>query len=1315
MSEFTHLHVHSDYSLTDSAASIKSLVEKAEKLGMSHLALTDHGNLFGAMEFISICEKRKSSVKPIIGCEVYVAPGSRFDKKEANSAKDYYHLVLLAANNKGYLNLVKLCSLAYIDGFYRRQRVDNDLLKEYRDGLIALSACVSGEIPSLINAGKTEKAKEKAVFYRDLFGKDIDGNPNFYLEIMDHGMPSDDLKGLSLSQKEINKVIADISKSTGIPLVATNDVHYLEKDDYISHDILLCVGTKKKRAEGSRKKFYGDQFYFKSGEEMASLFSEYPQAIENTMNIAHRCKTDVPNRKKELKQFLPKFEIPASFENSSVYLRHLTMEGLKKRYELTDEWQTAQERANFELDTIIKEGYTGYFLIVEDFIRFAREKGIPVGPGRGSGAGSIVAYALKITDIDPLKYNLLFERFLNPERVSMPDFDIDFANEGREDVIKYVTQKYGEDKVGQIITFGRLGAKAVIKDVARVLGISVDETNKITKLIPKDPKITLKKAFAQEPKLKEMEEDARYTELFVHARKLEGLNRNSSIHAAGVVIGKQPLIDLVPLYKERGDSKKGKLGGIATQYSMNYLENCGLIKMDFLGLKTLDVIKNTEELIRQRDADYSDFSIEKISLEDPATYKMLGEGNSFSIFQFEADWMQDYLKQAKPSSIEDLIAMNAMNRPGPMKNMPHFIACKTGKSPITFPDPSLKEILKETYGVTVYQEQVMKIAQIIAGFSLGHADELRRAMGKKIMEVMVKERVKFIEGAKEKGFSEKKAEDIYKQLEPFAEYGFNKSHSAAYAVIAYQTAYLKANFPAEFMAANLTNEINATDKDRLPTCIEETRKMGFVIEPPDINKSNMYFSVVNGCIIYGFMGIKGIGEAPVREIISHRQNGPYKSFIDFLDRVDIKLIGKKVIELLVKTGAFDNFGISRETLEGNFEKAVEYALKKKEDKEFGQTNLFEDAGESDMPDFKFEEFKQKSRFDRLNEEKKLIGFYFSGHPMDEYRELWQNTVNVNIGDTENLKPVNCVLVGIIKKLKTINTKKGTKMAFAVLSDYNGDIEVTFFPAIWEKISDKIENDRVSILKGKIDFQKDKEKYSFITEEVLGRQEVSGTVKELKETEEKDKVHKIAWKYMADLKSSYIHLAKKGNYTIIGYLKRIREHKDRNENDMAFGTLADFEGDIDLVFFYKVFAECRHLLNINEIIAFKGSIDPDNERSPEKISFRVTSVADFPQLSRSALRKEAAGEEPLMPELRKIVEEQLDEVHVKLKAQDLYSDESLSELRDYLAENSGSSTIYIHIPVAQGEQKIKTVSGLNIAKDTLDGLRKCKCVSEVWRV
>ncbi|MDR1256356.1 MAG: DNA polymerase III subunit alpha, partial [Spirochaetaceae bacterium] len=777
MTDFAHLHVHTEASLLDGAATAADLAGRAAALGMKHLAITDHGNMFGVLKFRDACEK--AGVHPIIGCEFYMTRGSRHERDslkrnveddEKTEGKSY-HLVLLSTGITGYHNLVKLASYAYTEGFYYKPRIDEELLIKYHEGLICLSACVAGEIPRLILAGNKDEAEKRALWFRDLFGQD-----NYYLELQDHGLKS---------QKASNPEIIDIAKRTGIGLVVTNDVHYLEQADSVVHDVLLCIGTKKKRADTDRLRFDGDQFYLKSADEMAALFPEYPEAVANTVKIAERCKTEIPIvDTKDLMNYLPAFDIPLGYENADEYMRSCAMEGLAKRYGDYDD--TVKQRAEYELNTITGMGFTGYFLIVSDFINWAKNNDIPVGPGRGSGPGSIVAYSLGITDVDPIKYGLLFERFLNPERISMPDFDVDFCQERRGEVIDYVTQKYGAERVGQIITFTTLKARAVIKDVARALGIPLNESNMIVSLIPENPKTTLKSAFKDEPKLAELEQDPRYAELFQFARKLEGKARNIGLHAAGVVIGKSKLDNYVPLYRDP------VTGGIATQFTMDQLENAGLVKMDFLGLENLDLIKNAVSIVRNKGAGYADFDIEKIPENDKATFDMLGEGRSSGIFQFESDGMQNILKQTKPDKIEDLIALNALYRPGPMDYIPQYIKCKNGLEPIKYPDESLKDILEETYGVIVYQEQVMQVARRIAGYSLGQADLLRRAMGKKKVEVMAAEKEKFIAGAVEKGFKKELADNIFEILLPFAGYGFNKSHAAVYSVIAYKTAYLKA-------------------------------------------------------------------------------------------------------------------------------------------------------------------------------------------------------------------------------------------------------------------------------------------------------------------------------------------------------------------------------------------------------------------------------------------------------------------------------------------------------------------------------------------
>jgi DNA polymerase-3 subunit alpha len=883
------------------------------------------------------------------------------------------------------------------------------------------------------------------------------------------------------------------------------------------------------------------------------------------------------------------------------------MEGLPKRYPGMEEKVLRQ--ADYELGVIIKMGFTGYFLIVADFINWAKNNGISVGPGRGSGAASIVAYALGITGIDPLKYSLLFERFLNPERISMPDFDIDFCNERREEVIQYVTEKYGKERVGQIITFGTLGAKQVIKDVARVLDFSISESEMITNLIPKDPKITLEKAFNKEPRLGELERDPKYTELFALARRLEGLNRHSSIHAAGVVIGKTELDNYVPLYRDP------KTGGVATQYTMGHLENCGLVKMDFLGLKTLDVIKHTEELIRERGGVYGDFSIDRISeggtAEAEAAFKMLGEGKSFEVFQFESEGMQNILRQAKPGTIEDLIALNALYRPGPMDNIPQFIDSKWGRKTISYPDPSLEGILKETYGVIAYQEQVMQAAQIIAGYSLGQADLLRRAMGKKKMDVMVKEKDRFITSAVQRGYSRQKADDIFELLIPFAGYGFNKPHAAAYSVLAYQTAYLKANFSAEFMAANLSNEIHSTDKDKLSVCIDEARKMGLALDPPDVNRSGKLFAVVDGRIVYGFLGIKGIGDRSAEEVVLGRREGPYRDFMDFLRRVDIKQVGKKTVELLIQTGAFDAMGQRREMLLGNMERAVEYAQNIKDESKYGQSSLFGDTGETVYPDFAFDSFPDKSREEKLRIEKELTGFYLSGHPMDDCREAWKNYVRLDLGNPESLAPGPCVLIGILKTLRAITSKSGRPMAFATLADYRGELDLVFFEESWTKCRDRVQENDIIALKGKLDTKRGKPAVQ--VEALLEADKLK--IPELLESfcAQPLDAYRNVWQRFVTLNLGDPKSAPEAEYVLVGVVTTLRPIQDKKGTPMAFGSLRDYRGEIDLVFFGKVWEGCQAKLVEGKPAALKGRLDI----SREKPSFKVSSVLDLERLGKKA--------------------------------------------------------------------------------------------------
>jgi DNA polymerase-3 subunit alpha len=1048
--DFVHLHNHSDYSLLDGAASIPKLVRKVKESGMEHVALTDHGNMFGALQFYTECKKQE--INPIIGSELYLAPTSRHIKTGTEKGNVYYHLVLLAKNQTGYRNLIDLCSAGYTEGFYYKPRIDDEILKQHCEGLIAMSACLAGEIPTLILRDQYQAALEKAVYYRDLFEEE-----SFYLELQDHGIPE---------QKTVNKALISLSKETGIPLICSNDAHYLELSDANAQDILICIGTNKKRNEEKRLKFASDQFYLKTPQEMAAVFSEVPQALRNTRKVAQMCNItiDLPG------PLLPDYTIPQEFSSPEAYLRHLTYTGLEERYTVTEE---IKKRADYELDIIINMGFTGYFLIVWDFIDYARRNHIPVGPGRGSGAGSIVAYALKITDVDPLRFGLLFERFLNPERVSMPDFDIDFCYERRQEVIDYVTEKYGKDKVGQIITFGTLKARAVIRDVARVLDIPYAEADSIAKLVPATPKMTIEKALDSEPRLREIKERGGvYEELIATSQKLEGLSRHASTHAAGIVIGKEKLTNYVPLYRDP------KTGAISTQYTMDVLEDCGLVKMDFLGLKTLTLIKNTVDLIHKRGID---LDIDAIPEDDPATFAMLGEGKSTCIFQFESSGMQSILKRAKPTKIEDLIALNALYRPGPMANIDQFINSKSGKEPVKYLLPELEPLLKETYGVIVYQEQVMEIARQVAGYSLGQADVLRRAMGKKKAEIMPKIKGEFIEGAINQGYSRNVAEKLFEQLIPFAGYGFNKSHATAYSVLAYKTAFLKANYPAEFMAANLTNEIHNTDK--LTEYISETRGMGLEVLPPDINLSEKTFTVVDGNIVYGLMGIKNVGIAAVEEIIRERkQNGEYCSFIDFLDRVDLKTVNHKVIESLIQSGLFDKLSPGRATLFHNIDTVLAVVTKQKERRQFGQTSLFEgEACETDYS-IEMEAVEEWPQLELLRLEKEHLGFYFSGHPLDNYRQIWEQAVHLDLSQAERYSSERAYnLLGLLRNIKEIQTKNGKPMAFAQLEDFNGMIELVFFPSIWESVRADLSDDTICGLRGKLDLSRGDPK--FLVDEV----------------------------------------------------------------------------------------------------------------------------------------------------------------------------------------------------------------------------------------
>jgi DNA polymerase-3 subunit alpha len=1051
MTDFVHLHTHSDYSLLDSIASVPKLVAQAARLGMKELALTDHGNMYGALKFYKEC--RAAGIKPIIGCEFYVAPGSRFVKSGSEAGAKYYHLVLLARDEEGYRNLLALSSQSYTEGFYYRPRVDQELLQTHAGGLVCLTACLAGEIPGLILQDREDEARQRAGYFRDLFGRD-----NFFLELQDHGIPE---------QRTVNAALLALSERDGLPVVATNDVHYIDREDARAQDIAICIGTNKKINEEKRLKFEHPEFYFKSGEEMARAFPGLERVLAATRAVAERCNLEIPLPGPEL----PRYQAPDGY-TLETYLETIALESLTRRYPnvTTD----MMERLKYELDVINRMKFTGYFLIVWDFIKFAKERGIPVGPGRGSGAGSLTAYCLGITDIDPLKYGLLFERFLNPERISMPDFDIDFCFERRGEVIEYVTAKYGQDRVAQIITFGTLKARAVIRDVARVLDLPYDEADAIAKLVPQGPKIELAQALEMEPRLREVAARSElHRELISVAQKLEGLCRHASTHAAGIVIGRQELTHYVPLYRDP------KTGSVATQYTMDYLEECGLVKMDFLGLKTLTLIDNTVKMLRRKGVD---IDIRTIPERDEKTFKLLSLGHSACVFQFESLGMQNVLKRAKPEKIEDLIALNALYRPGPMENIDQFVNGKHNWASVKYPLPELEPVLKETAGVIVYQEQVMEIARVVAGYTLGQADILRRAMGKKKAQVMEAEKDKFIAGAQAKGYPAKTAAELFELLIPFAGYGFNKSHAAAYSLLAYQTAYLKANYPVEFMAANLTNEIQ--DLDKIAEYIRETREMGIEILPPDVNRSEKNFSSHEGKIVFGLIGIKNVGAASVEAIIREREKkGPFAGVLDFLTRVSLKLVNKKTVESLILSGALDCFGETRATLFLNLERLMAVAALRQDQNEGGQGLLFEDLIADSFETLRLEKAPEWPKMKRLFDERETLGFFFSGHPLDEYEKLIRTQASFRLDRKEELPTDRPgVVIGLLKNVKEIITRNGKRMAFAEIEDYAGSIEVVIFADVFEKAKDLLKENEVRAVRGTIDLSRGEPKLK--AEEIL---------------------------------------------------------------------------------------------------------------------------------------------------------------------------------------------------------------------------------------
>ena len=1053
--DFVHLHVHTQYSLLDGMIRLEELFKKSKEYKMPAIAITDHGNMFGAIDFYQ--QAFKQGIKPIIGCELYVAPQSRFDKSASSIGETSRHLIVLVKNMQGYKNLMKLTTAGYLEGFYYRPRVDKELLKECHEGLIASSACLHGEIADLIVRGNTEAAKNAARFYQELFGED-----NFYLEIMENGIPE---------QKIANAGLIEISKELSIPLVATNDCHYLNRNHSEAHDVLLCIQTGKTIEDTDRMHLSTDQFYLRSPEEMYPLFSLKPEALSNTVSIAERCNLSLEFNK----FYLPNFVINIPEETLNDYLERKAREGLQKliptilKYNKEDEaiiQEKYEKRLSKELEIIKAMGFAGYFLIVSDFVKHARHNDIPVGPGRGSAPGSLVAYAIRITNIDPIRYNLLFERFLNPDRISMPDIDIDFCPEGRDEIIKYVTQKYGQDKVSQIITFGKMQAKGVIRDVGRALNIPYGEVDKIAKLIPTNVlNITLADAFKNEPRLAQEEKNnPKIANLMAMSRILEGLNRHASTHAAGVVISDIPLVERVPLCSPKDD--------IVSQYSMKDIEAVGLTKFDFLGLKTLTVIKNALNFIKESKG--IEIDINNLPLDDKETYTLLTRGETDGIFQLESSGMKDLILNLKPAHIEDVIAAIALYRPGPMKMLPEFIARKQGKTKTSYELPQLETILKETYGIILYQEQVMQIASVVGNYTMAEADILRKNMSKKNAAGMLeKEKPKFLEGAKKQRINETKARSIWEQMETFGGYGFNKSHSASYAIITYQTAYLKAHYPVAFMAALLTSDKD--NRDKIIKYMSTCKEMGINILPPDINESNKDFSISGENIRFGMAAIKNVGLAAIDSIISVQKEAKFNSFIDFLTRVDMRKVNKRVIESLIKCGAFDSLGYKRRQLFLHYEGAMEEAGRKQKERESSQSSFFDQfdssgaSTENGIKPYEIPDIPEWNQKELLSIEKETLGFYITGHPLLDYADRLKLVTNADSGNLSSKNDKDTVMIaGVVSSLTERLTKRKDVMCNVVLEDLQGSVGIIFWADVYKKHYDVLHAEEPVIISGTID-------------------------------------------------------------------------------------------------------------------------------------------------------------------------------------------------------------------------------------------------------
>ena len=1074
MTEFVHLHLHSEYSLLDGACRIEELLDRAVQLNMPALAITEHGNMFSSIIFHD--QARKRGINPILGCEVYVAPGDR-RTKSGTPGETANHLVLLAETREGYHNLIKLVSAGYTEGFYYKPRIDKDLLATHAAGLIGLSSCLKGEVATGIRTEQQAKARHAAATYRDILGAG-----NFFLEMQYQGIDE---------QRVVNTGLTPIARDLNLPLVCTNDVHYLQNSDHRPHDVLLCIGTGKTVTDTDRLRYHGDQFYLKTAQEMAAVFGDFPEAMANTVRIAERCHVDLS----ETVNHLPNFEVPPGVTLDE-YFERVVREGFEYRLPRLLDLQSRgllrhtvdeyERRLTYEVEMIKQMKYPGYFLIVWDFIRYAREHAIPVGPGRGSAAGSFVAYCLRITDVDPIEYDLIFERFLNPERVSLPDIDIDFCERRRGEVIDYVTRKYGRENVAQIITFGTMKARAVVRDVARVMDIPYADADKVAKAVPAALDMTLEKALEQNPVLKEMEQkDERVRELLGVARRLEGMTRHASVHAAGVVIAPKPLTEFVPLYKSQKDE-------IVTQWAMKEVERVGLLKMDFLGLSTLTLIRDALDEIKR--TENIEVDIDAVSLDDRKTYELFSDGQTYGVFQFESSGMRELLRKAKPERLDDLIALNALYRPGPLKSgmVDDFVARKQGRTEVKYELPQLAPILSDTYGVIAYQEQVMRIAAVLAGFSMGQSDVLRKAMGKKDPKVMAKQRAAFMEGARANGINEKKAAKIFDLMEFFAGYGFNKSHSTTYALLAYQTAWLKANYPRHFIAALLT--IEAANTEKLAMYLGECRELGVPILPPDINSSELAFSVVPDGVRFGLGAVKNVGEGAVLSMLAVRkERGRIDSLYTLCEDVDLRLVNKRVLESLIKAGALDSLvagneppSIRRARLFAAVDRALEHGGRHQRDREKGQSQLFGGAAAFEDADAALDavplpDVPAWTESQQLAGEKEALGFYMSGHPLERFARdltLFGARRVAEVAGSE----ADIWMAGIVSGLRPLKTRKGDRMAVFMLDDVDGSVEVVVFPETFGKHGSLIEVDAMLLVRGKL--EKDDESARLVATELL---------------------------------------------------------------------------------------------------------------------------------------------------------------------------------------------------------------------------------------